>query len=210
MGTVGAGKTTQIKLLKKYLEQREEKTVKTYLRSTHGTTFLISKFFQLLNAISDNKISTTEFHKRTQSIWNISESISISTKFLISVYIPYKLGYNVIIEEGLKMTSEHFTRFRPHFLGVNPILPPFIDVLDKWMDNSNQVVFIIDAQDHVLIERRKTRNFRRFESDEFVELQRQSFDNIQGEYVYTIDTTAKTIQDVHREIINHLEKINDP
>ena len=172
IGPVGVGKTTQIRLLKNYFQLNNEKSIVTYIKSVHGFTHIL--FFLVRFLINEQKKGDDVagyspkqvFYKRIYPLVVLSETVSIIGKFVFTVYLPYKLGYNIIIEEGLTMTKANYQLFRPHFLGIKPVKLPFIDTLLNWVISKKHIEIILDANTHELIFRRKSRNFRRYETKE--------------------------------------------
>jgi hypothetical protein len=124
------------------------------------------------------------------------------------VVIPRKLNYDIIIEEGLNMSIANYTIFRPYFLGTKPIKLPFLDLLLCWVNSSKHLDIVFDANDYDLDRRRRSRSFRNFESEDYVKLQRIVISELRGPDVLVIDTSGKSIKEIHKIIIEHLVKNN--
>lgn len=214
IGPVGVGKTTQMRLLSKYFESKNRKTVKTYIKSAHGLSYLLLIFFKIVGISKkvvgiDDLVSyrpSRKFRKRITPLWNLTETISIIGKFFFTVYLPYILGYDVIIEEGLRMSIEHHKYFTPHFIGVEPAQPLLLEVLLNWICSRRHLDIILDAEEHEIVERRRSRSFRTIESEKFVELQRRAMSKMKGPNLIHINTSGKSKLSVHNTIIEKIEK----
>jgi DNA polymerase III delta prime subunit len=215
IGPVGVGKTTQMTLLKRYFEKKNKKTLKTYIKSTHGLSYLLVIFFRKLGI--SKKITGTDgivryqtpitFQKRITKLWNLTETISLLGKFFLTVYLPFTFGYNVLIEEGLWMSYAHYREFRPYFLGVKPKQPLLLSLLIRWVISKKHLDLVLDAKEPEIIERRKNRTFRRNESKKFIELQRKAFSNMKGNSFLQINTSGKSISSVNKIIVSKIEEL---
>ncbi len=211
IGPVGVGKSTQMHLLADYFKSRNRKTCMTYIKSAHGFTNLLSKL--LFNRITDGFIKEKNWQKYSiqkafSPLWNLFDTINIIFKFLVTVYIPYSLGYNIIIEEGLNMSIANYITFRPYFLGTKPTNLPFLDLLLNWINSNKHLNIVINATDYDLEKRRKSRTFRQSESEEYVKLQRATISKLRGSDVLTIDTSGKSTKEVNKIIIDFLNDNN--
>ena len=210
IGPVGVGKTTQMKLLKQYFEKRNAKTVVTYIKSAHGLSYLLLALIRVLRGRQDQTTSENrnriELTRRIDPLWHLTETLSISTKFLFTVYLPFKLGYNVLMEEGVLMSIENYRRFRPKLLGLDSKELPFLNTLLRWTQSQNHLDIILDAREVEAKNRRLSRSFRRIESNEYVDLQRKVMSSIKGPNVLYIDTSKRSAESVHKMITNHIEK----
>jgi len=213
IGPVGVGKTTQMRLLEKYLESKNRKTMKTFIKSAHGLSYILLKTFRVLGITRkrtgedgiDTYSSSLNFQKRITPLWNLFEIISIVGKFFFTVYLPYKLGYDILIEEGLNMSIEHYKLFRPHYYGVEPSQPPLLDALLSWITSRKHLDIVLNARDQDVIERRMSRTFRRYETNKYIELQRKAISTMRGPEFFYIDTSGKSIYTVHITILDQVE-----
>ena len=124
-----------------------------------------------------------------------------SVKFVVNPYDEFA------VEEGLKMTIANYQLFRPHFLGIKPVKLPFIDTLSNWVMSKKHIEIILDANNHELILRRKSRKFRRYETKEYENLQRQVISQLNGKHTIHINTTGKSIKSVHNIIVGTVNGI---
>ena len=215
IGPVGVGKSTQSRLIASYFRSKGRRTVETYIKSVHGSTYLLSILIKKLSDLTSGSGSGTEVAKsrrdlqvRFASLWNISEAVSISGKFLLRVFLPYILGSNVLIEEGLIMSIENYRSFRPRVLGIKASKLPFLDLLLRWVDSRKHLYVILDAGDEDVASRRLSRSFRRVERDDYVKLQRAVMSKLSGPDVIVIETSGKSIREVNRILVEHLVKKN--
>jgi len=124
-GADGVGKSTQVQLLIKRLQQLGQKCRKAWIRSPHGFAFYA---WRLLIRIGYKRVLTNRFGYRLElpivdrdplmkRIWPWFELINIIPIFLAKVKIPLMLGYTIIAERLLVdsiATIAHFiydTRF---------------------------------------------------------------------------------------------------
>ena len=82
IGPVGVGKSTQSKLLKKYFKIKGKKVVDTYLRSAHGTSYIITVILRKIQGRSGSELvkessSGKIFEAKFASFWNISDSLKV-------------------------------------------------------------------------------------------------------------------------------------
>jgi cytidylate kinase len=210
IGPVGVGKSTQIRLIASYFRSKGRKTVETYIKSAHGSTYvlsvLIKKLSDLTRGESDAQAvrSRRDLQVRFAPLWNISETVSIVGKFLLSVYLPFNLGFNVLIEEGLIMSIENYSSFRPQVLGVKASELPLLDVFLRWVNFRKHMYVVLDAGDEDAAARRRSRSFRREEREDYVKLQRAVMSKLNGPDVLVVETSGKSIKEVNRILIEHL------
>lgn len=215
IGPVGVGKSTQIRMLKEYFMINNKKTIESYIKSVHGLTYVLNILIEKITniATNDDILQKNSLKRRVYvhitPVWIITETISIIGKFFFSVYIPYQLGYNVLLEEGLFMSIENYSIFRPYFLGVKPIKIPYLDLLLRWTNNHNHLDIVIDADNIEIDKRRKSRTFRRFETEDYIRLQRVSLSKLNGPNILRIDTSHKSMSEVHTIVIRSLLKNNN-
>ena len=207
------GKSTQIGLLKNSLKSRRIKVVETYIKSTHGLAYILSKFLIVLSG-SEKAIfpdgntqlyPRKELMKRLFTLWRFLDAFSIITKFFFTVYLPFCLGFTPLVEEGLMMTIFTYRRSFPVLFQLESKSPPVIPVLLGWVMSKNNVNFVFDATDDELEQRRRKREFRRSELSMYVTLQRRWMKRLNDGNTFFVDTTRKTADQVHRNIVIALD-----
>jgi hypothetical protein len=209
MGPVGVGKTTQIFLLDRYMGTRRMRVKRTYLKSSHGFVYILTKVLIRLGA--SDKILYAEGVSRTYpkrgivkklySLWKLLDSASITIKFFFSVFLPFWLGYTVLIEEGLLMTLQTYNVIFPIIYKIDPQMPPFVKYLISWVSKKNGVYIILDAEYKELEIRRKSRSYRQSELKKFVILQRKWLNDLNQERLFRIETTGQSVLRVHESVV---------
>lgn len=214
LGPVGVGKSTQIKLLRDHLRSRNVRVVDTFIKSTHGFAYILSRSLIALGV--SERISypenTTRIYPRGEvvkglfGLWTFLDTLSISAKFFLTVYMPFCLGFTVLIEEGLFMTLYTYRVSLPRFFKTEPKVPPLVPKLIGWIMSKKNVNVVLDAVDDELARRRKQRNFRQNELSEYISLQRKWIKRLDFDKTVLIDTTDQPVMRVHKNIIIALEK----
>ena len=213
IGPVGVGKSTQIKLAKDYLKLRDIRVIQTFIKSNHTLTYILDRSLKAVGA--SEKVSYEGFTRiyprrdivrKLFSLWCFLDALSISTKFLFTVQIPFRLGFTPIIEEGLIMTFHTYMLSFPHFFGTKPKILPFVPNLLGWVVSKNNFTFVLDATDDELNQRRRSRNYRQNELPEYIETQRTWFRNFSLGNTIFVDTTRLSTLEVHKKIVARLEK----
>jgi hypothetical protein len=212
IGPVGVGKSTQISLLAQYFRGNNRKTFETYIKSVHGSTFVLNFFIEkMVDRLKKNNGSLDEdlerrIYQRITPLWNVSDEISILVKFFFSVYIPFQLGYNVLLEEGLIMSIENYRMFRPYFIGVKQRRMRLLDLLLRWINSHNHLDIVLDARDDEIGNRRMSRTFRRYETEDYLKLQRKSMSRLNGPRFLWVNTSGKSVKDVNGIIVGYVLK----
>jgi energy-coupling factor transporter ATP-binding protein EcfA2 len=107
VGTVGSGKSTQIKLLSSVLKKTNIKIKNSFLKSGHlfAYGFEVMLVRILFGKIPGEYPTRTLIERRPLlfknlfSLWLFLDSISISIRFFITIFLPKKLGRTVLVEE---------------------------------------------------------------------------------------------------------------
>lgn len=215
IGPVGVGKSTQIALMKEYLRSRKIKVCTTFIKSSHILTHIIHwpllqfGFYEEVS-YQGNSIRICppkRIFARLLSLWSFLDMISIATKFLFTVYIPLKLGYVVLIEEGPMMTLLTYREALPQLYNTRRKTPLMALTLLGWISRQNHMNIIFDADDRELTERRKSRSYRRNELPEYIALQRKWIEHLNLEETIFIETSGESVVGVHRKILSALEKL---
>jgi len=107
IGTVGSGKSTQIRLLARELKHDGIKVKVSFLKTGHLFAYLLEvilakilvswrKDVSPIRALIEEK---PHILRKIFRLWLGLDIISIVMKFLFSIYFPLKLGYVVLVEE---------------------------------------------------------------------------------------------------------------
>ena len=117
LGPVGVGKSTQMRLLAYRLRSKGLKVKTTFLLKGH----LFSHFFEIIlakifcksrgekaSAMRTLLDKNPSAFKKIFKLWLIVDTITICLKFLVSIYIPIKLGNIVLVEDYIPSTITHY------------------------------------------------------------------------------------------------------
>ena len=214
MGPVGVGKSTQIKLLQDRLKSKKVKTVKTFIKSNHIFAHITRRLLILVGAYENQDdlgviCINKRIVERLYPVLILLDAVSITIKFFFTVYIPFHMGFNVLIEEGLMMSLFTYTLANPKIRGLKPKTPPFLLRLINWILKQKHVNIILDAESKELILRRKNRNYRQNESPEYVDLQKKWLKQLNYGNTIFLETTNLPIIQVHEVIVAAIEKYAD-
>lgn len=120
-GTVGAGKTTHLRLLQFYLSRKGINVRTVFLKTANLAAYLFLKIISMLCRLKSqgippitviNELHPTLF-KRLSFILALLDAISIIVKDLICVRLPLKFGRVVLVEEYLPATIfDYFVLFK--------------------------------------------------------------------------------------------------
>ena len=132
MGTVGSGKSTQIKLLASALKVRRLKVKITFLKRGHLLAYFLEVFLAkiILGTKSDCSIrSIVEqrpvLFKKLFKLFLFLDIVSIFYRFLLTIYLPKKLGYIILVEEYVQAAIADYIALAEfvHF-NMKGLLPP--------------------------------------------------------------------------------------
>jgi len=110
-GPVGAGKSTQIRYLRLALKGMRVKNKSVFLKSGHmlayALTFFIARAVSRRRGVAPIRAlleDAPQLFKRIFKLWLLLDLLSITVKFLLNIYIPFRLGYAVLVEEYIPAT----------------------------------------------------------------------------------------------------------
>ncbi len=224
VGPVGVGKSTNLTLLRNYLKLRQIRVSTTFIKSSHGLAYMFSRLlltlvgYEIAQANPEKTLSTSKYRHESQGkiivkkllpLWCFLDQISILTKFVFTVFLPSSLGFTVLVEEGLPMTLFTYKQSFPLFFGTEPREPRIILLLMGYVTSRNHLNIVLDANDQELALRRGTRNFRQHEVSEYVFLQREWTRKLNPVDTVFLNTSAKSVLEVHQSIIKGLRGKSD-
>lgn len=213
-GTVGSGKSTQMRLLASALKSRGVKVKISVLKRGHILAYFLEVV--LVNLTTKRKDvypiralfeERPNFFKKIFKLLIILDIISISFKFLFEIFIPLKCGYVVLVEEYLPATIADYI-----FLSKTISFPVknisfALKFIEKLMSLAGPMkVIFLDADTDVLRFRWKLRGSMD-ESLDYLNMQRTlllPLLKMTSSKLFYIKTTNQTIKETHKQITDCL------
>ncbi len=216
-GTVGSGKSTQIKLSASALTVKGLRVKTTFIKTGHIFACLLEKVLAKivvgtrkdaypLRALIEDK---PRLFKRLFRLWLTLDMLSISIRFIMSVYIPLKMRRIVLVEEYLSATIADYL-YLAKILGLPfKAVSPAVKFMQRLLQLGGpmQTIFL-DASNGVL-ETRWSQRSSLTEKTDYLQMQRTvllSASKRSFSFLY-VETANKTIEETHRIIISHLKDI---
>jgi thymidylate kinase len=160
-GTVGAGKSTQIKLLHAYFSKRGLKVHKTYIKGFHGLSYALAFFVAKILGNKRQSYPLRTIHesnrnleKRLLKLLLLLDFIEVLFLNLFRVFVFLKLGYHIIVEEhiiGYVSNHLHYSTINPGF--YTRYSSKMIKIYTLLLSSLFHVVFFLDAPDEELRKR---------------------------------------------------------
>ena len=216
IGTVGSGKSTHMRLLYSKLKQKGLKTKLSVLKSNE---LLASIFVILLSRIVASKRKDVfpiralieerpTLFRKILRLWLSLDIVSITLKFLTSIYLPLRLGYIVLVEEYIPATISDYI-YLSRFVNFSLKMKSFtINYLLRLMNlcRPTQIIFLDAKDDELRIRWKLRKSFD--EKEDYLQMQRTLLLQISKElssmnFVY-INTEAKTLEETQKLIMSQL------
>lgn len=202
VGTVGGGKSTQMGLLAKHLRSNGHKVKVTRLKIGH---LWAHPLYEL--ALKGRSIFRNGFLFK---LWMISDMLAISLKFLISIWLPFKVGRIVLVEECLPSVIADYL----YIARINGHQPKDIRAIVahtcKLATLAPFISVFIDANDTVLMKRWRLRGTSR-EKPEYIFMQRRLLISLSkllfDSFIY-IDTSNSTVEETNHRLKEYLQKLD--
>lgn len=158
-GPDGAGKTTHMKILIRFLSIESGKTFhRTWIKSPTMFTLIIIRFFEILSPKSIIRSPTggiLAIRKRSalinKKILQSIELISLIIKIFLNVYLPMFIGKIVIADRFIPDSIVHMAYI---LNDKNFIYSRFANIILTLIPKQS-IMFFLDADIEVLVERRK-------------------------------------------------------
>ncbi|WP_342784744.1 hypothetical protein [Thermofilum sp.] len=216
VGTVGSGKSTQMRLLASDLRRRRVKVKVSCLKTGHIFAYFLEVILAKMVAGKRRDVypiralleEKPHFFNRIFRLWLALDVISVALKFLFSIYLPLKLGYVVLVEEYIPATISDYiylSKIIGFTLGTRSFAITFPLKL-MHLGGFTQIVFL-DAENSELKCRWKRR--RSFdERNDYLDMQRTVLLSISrrlsSNRLLYIDVSKQTIEETHQLIRKQL------
>jgi len=220
VGPVGVGKSTHIGLLASRFSKNGLKVKTTCLKTNHffasALTLILAKTLvrkrkdvrSRMRALIEDK---TGVFRRLFKLWLSLDVISVSLRFLLTVYLPLKVGYTVLVEEYLQATIADYI-YIAKAMDLPFKNPSFtLNFMLKLMHlgGPTQVIFL-DADTDTLKFRRNRRGSLDEKSD-YLYMQRSTLLSFSKKFssleMLYIETTSQTIEETQQLVVNYLRKL---
>jgi len=210
-GPVGSGKSTQMRYLLIALRKMNVKSKSTFLKSGHLLAYILELF--LARIVSRRRDvapiralfeDAPQLFKRVFKLWLLLDLLSITVKFISNIYIPFKLGYTVLVEEHIPATmADHLylSRATGYPLKINSFPVRYL----LRLANLCRPVYVVylDAENPELRRRWIVRGSAEERSD-YLSMQRTILlklsQKLADRFVY-IDTSSKSPREVFEFIV---------
>jgi len=217
VGPVSVGKSTQMRLLAYRLRSKGLKVKTTFLLKGH----LFSYFFEIIlakilckgggkntSAMGILLDKNPSAFKKIFKLWLMVDTISICLKFLVSIYIPIKLGNIVLVEDYTPSTITHYRyycqRLKLPVSSVNFSLKLALSLMSRFP------IWVIfqDAQTEVLKSRWRAKNFSI--DEDYVHYTRGKtllflLQKLLPDKLVYIVTNNRSVSEVHKLITERIE-----
>jgi len=201
-GPDGSGKTTQAEMLVNLLNRNGVKTRKLWLRSLHTLAFVISTIaMHLLHLNSVFEFRQKYSHKKSfRRVWYAIEFLSILPLIVLRFRLPLLRGYSIVAERYVIDWIVSLSYLSRNELMLDSLLAK---IVLKFIPRGSVLIYI-DATFDTIYSRGRTEDSR-----EFIDFQRKFYTKIaQMLDATTIDTSEKTVNEVHELICRHMLGVN--
>jgi thymidylate kinase len=218
LGPVGAGKSTQIRLLAFKLSNQGLKVKITSLKTNElfasGLVHVLARLLSikrcdvfLIRGLIEDK---PRIFKKLFKLWLFLDLISVHIVYLCKVYIPTIMGYTVIVEEYLPASIADYI-YLSKALNIRSkfLYSTLIPILRLFYLRSSTMIFFLDTYLDELKFRWKHRGSL-IEKTDYIHMQRTTLlslsKKLSSHEVLHVNTTNQTIRKTHEVIVNHLTK----
>ena len=208
-GSDGAGKSTQARLLRGYLNFHGHQTRIAWLRGRHSLAFVIAKFFSKLGYYRVGKVPSGVTYRvfdpgllpRLQHFWGAIEFLSVLPWIILRVYLPRVLGYTIVAERYVVDTVVYLS----YWLGYDFLRSFLAKVLLNFIPKGS-VLIHLDAETRDLLERLKRIRYDTATQDYIVFQQRVYRILSKMLKATTIDTSRHNEKDAFQRILKVLSE----
>lgn len=201
-GPDGAGKSTQVRILRDHLMSRGFHVRKVWIRSPHTLAFLLT---QIMYRVGLYRVATNPFGVTAKQplvndrlvsrrLWAFIEIVSVMPLILFRVYLPLWFGYTLVAERYIADTIVTVS----YFVGDESFLVGRGARLLRLFVPENTVFIFLDSGFDTILERRG----REAEPREFIEFQRRAYHNMSKVLnAEVINTAGLSIGETSRRIL---------
>jgi len=216
VGTVGSGKSTQMRLLASDLRRRRVKVRVSYLKTGHIFAYFLEVILARMFAGKRRDVypiralleEKPRFFSRIFRLWLALDVISVALKFLFSIYLPLKLGYIILVEEYIPASISDYiylSKIARFTLRAQSFVITFLLKLMRLGDFTQ--IFFLDAENSVLKCRWKRRGGFD-ERNDYLDMQRALLLSISrrlsSNKLLYIDVSKQTVEETHQLIKKQL------
>ena len=218
VGTVGAGKSTQIKLLAFQLRNKGLKVKTAYIRTNHLFAHLLSLI--LARGFIKNRKSPRRAHVRALieekpaifrsifKLWLALDLFGTSLRFLLTVFLPTRMGYTVLVEDYVSATifdHIYFSRVLNLPYKASSFVPRFLSRLIH-VAGSTRWVFLDANKDTLKSRLEKRGSF--IEKTDYLQMQRNTVlflsKTLSSYELLYVDTTDQNAMETCERVVGHL------
>lgn len=214
VGTVGSGKSTQMKLLAQRLRSEKRKVKTTCIKTGHIFAYILMIILAKMlvrDTINVHPIRSLlergrNLFRKIFKLFTIIDLLSIVIRFMVSIYIPKKLGYLVLVEEYLLATIADRIYLAKN-VGVPLCFFESNFILRLFKISGPILTVFLDAEDWVLKKRWIERNSPP-ERPEYLQAQRSlllMLSRAFSDHFLYIDTTDQTEKETCERIVSYLK-----
>ena len=203
IGTVGAGKSTQMKLLAEHFRSKGLKVKITWIKVGNLWAYSLYKIASEGWLIFKNK--------SLFKLWIALDMFAVSLKFLISIWLPFKAGRIVLVEEYLPAIVADYL----HIARINDYPPKDVRAIIAHIYRLAILApftsVFLDANNTILRERWKVRGTPD-EKPEYLSMQRKlllSLAKLLSHNLIYIDTSNITVKEINH-CLKELIRLTSP
>lgn len=216
LGTVGSGKSTQMRLLASELKRRKVRVKVSFLKTGHIFAYFMEVILARILANKRKDVypiralieEKPHVFRRVFRLWLALDIVSIAIKFLLSTYIPLKLGYTILVEEYIPATISDYI-YLSKIVGFTLRLRSFAITFPlklMCIGGSTRAIFL-DAENSGL-KRRWKRRGSLDEVSNYLDMQRTVLLSISRKLssnrLLYIDVSKQTVEETHQLIKKQL------
>lgn len=218
-GTVGSGKSTQMKILASNLKRKGTKVKLSFLKTGHIIAYFLTIILAKMLIGKRDDVSPIRalieekphIFRRVFKLWLGLDIISISLKFLFGIYLPLRLGYTILVEEYIPATISDYL-YLSKVTGFTLKPSSFaITFLQKLMYLGPAQMIFLDAED-IELKHRWIRRKSFIERDDYLKFQRTILllisKRLSLNKLLYINTSRQSVKETNQQIMKQLIESN--